>query len=203
MTWNNVTLRQFQQILEIESKNLDDTNKIAEIIKIIFGIEDPLSLEITEFQKYIDKIKFISTPIPESKLVTKYNINNTEYCFNGNVFQINVSQLIDWRNYCKKTPLNYAEILSVFVIPKGHTYNDGYNMEQTIEDIGNISVTNAMQMFTFFLSALQTSIVIIQDYLKYQVKKLKTLQPKQQKMIEQMLEMYRLGVQNMISSRTV
>ena len=203
MTWKQVKLTQFQQILEVENQKLDDTKKIAEIIKIIFGIEDPLSLEITEFQKYVDEIKFIGTPIPNTKLVTQYTINNTVYSFKGNVFEINMSQLIDWRNYCKKTPLNYAEILSVFVIPKNRKYNDGYNMEQTIEDIGNITIPDAMTMFNFFVSALQMSTNLLQDYLKHQVKKLKTLQPKQQKQIEKMLEMYRLALQNMISSRTV
>lgn len=197
MNWKQVKLKQFQQILEVENQKLDDTDRIAEIIKILFNVEDPLSLEILEFQKYVDEIKFIGTPIPNTKLVTQYTINNTVYSFKGNVFEINMSQLIDWRNYCKKTPLNYAEILSVFVIPQGHKYNDGYNMEKAIEDIGNITIPDAMTMFNFFVSALQMSTNLLQDYLKKQVKKLKALQPKQQKQIEKMLEMYRLAIQNM------
>lgn len=203
MNWKQVKLKQFQQILEVENQKLDDTDRIAEIIKILFNVKNPLDLEILEFQKYVDEIKFIGTPIPNTKLVTQYTINGTMYSFKGNVFEINMSQLIDWRNYCKKTPLNYAEILSVFVIPQGHKYNDGYDMEKAIEDIGNITIPDAMTMFNFFVSALQMSTNLLQDYLKNQIKKLKALQPKQQKQIEKMLEIYRLALQNTISSHIV
>ena len=39
----------------------------------------------------------------------------------------------------------------ILLIPKGHNYNDGYDRETAMEDIGSLSVTEALGLADFFL----------------------------------------------------
>ena len=49
--------------------------------------------------------------------------------------KVTVAQFIDYQNYIKETPVKFEKVLSVFIIPEGHTYNDGYDLQQAQQDM--------------------------------------------------------------------
>ena len=174
MNWNDVSLRKWNEIETIfKGEYEDDILQTADLIKVVFDIEDPMSMSPQEFQKYVHELEFIKTEIPQRKLLNVYTINGTKYYLNGNVYEMSMAALMDWRQYSTKEDVDYAECLSVFLIPQEHKYNDGYDIEKVVEDINSLPITDALKIFSFFQVALQLSIDIMTDYLQRLLKKTK------------------------------
>lgn len=172
MTWNNVTLLQWKQLESIHREDFEDEILYtAEIIKLFFNVDNPMDLTPQAFQKYVEDLKFMTSPIPETKLCNVYTINGTKYNFRGNIFEISMGQLMDVRNFSTKTPVDYAEVLSVFLIPDGHKYGDGYDMDKTLSDIETLPITDVLKLYNFFLASLLLSTDILTDYFNKELKK--------------------------------
>ena len=201
MKWNNISLAKFVEISKLDTK--DELEYTSNLIKIVFDIADPLSLTIPEFKKYVAELDFIKYEPKLPKLQLIYNINGRKYVFKGNVFTITAAQFYDWRGFVKQKPIDYAQCMSVFFVPEGHKYNDGYDMEEVISDINDMPCTDALKMFDFFVQGLQVSHTILLDYLKREFKKM-TLQPEQKEAIEKMMELISTTVKtiDMTSFRT-
>jgi hypothetical protein len=201
MTWNDISLRKFKEISKLDTK--DELEYTSNLIKIVFDIEDPLGLSIPEFKKYVSQLDFIKDEPKLPKLQLIYNINGRKYIFKGNVFTITAAQFYDWRGFVKQQPLDYAQCMSVFFIPEGHKYNDGYDMDEVISDINDMPTPSALKMFFFFVNELRLSHTILLDYLKREFKKM-TLQPEQKEAIEKMIELISTTVKtiDMTSFRT-
>ena len=71
------------------------------------------------------------------------------------------------------------KILSVFFIPEGHKYNDGYDMLQVITDIGELPIPVVESAAFFFERQLVKFMEIFQSYSIKRIKK--TKMPKEQK----------------------
>lgn len=174
MNWKNVTLQQWKQLEEISNKEYeDDILKTADVIRIMTGIENPMVLTPNEFQKYVKELDFLQEQIPETKLCNNYTINGTKYNFDGNCFSMSMSQLMDWRAFSTTEHIDYASCLSVFLVPEGHKYNDGYDMDKTIEDIDSLPITDVIKIYSFFSAAFSLCIDILIDSFNRQLKSLK------------------------------
>lgn len=179
MTWNDISLKQYNELVNVDTTQ-DPIDYAAEVIRIVFDIDDPFSLSMQEFNKYSEMIKFIGDKVPDVKLKDVYKVNNKEYVLDGNVFEWSMSQLIDFRKYSATT--NLTDIVSCYIIPKGHKYNDGYEMEEVLKDINCLPITDILKMQSFFVQGAWMSINIMVDYLQSQLKMTKA--PKLQEKIE-------------------
>ena len=55
--------------------------------------------------------------------------------------------------------------MSVFLIPKDHNYNDGYDINEVIKDVGNISVIDFNAICFFLRTQFATLLLIMKDSL--------------------------------------
>lgn len=168
MKWNDVTLNQFlelQQIMNIE----DDTDKMLSIAELFFG-EDVTTLPLPEFNKKMKELDFLQTEVPNNHIVKKVTINGHDYTIDALLGHISTAQYVDFTNYMKEEN-KIAEVLSVFFIPKGHKYNDGYDMEEVIRDMGSLPVDIAMSESFFFSRQFAQFIKIFRSYSIKQLKK--------------------------------
>lgn len=187
MDWNQITLRKWNEIESIYKKKYEDEIlQTADIISVIFGISDPMELSPTEFSKYVEQLSFLKNPIPEKKLCNSYNINGTLYNFKGNIMEVSMGQLMDWRQFSTKEPIDYAECLSVFMIPDGHKYNDGYDMTKVIEDIKSLPIGDVLKLWNFFLAAQVLFTETLIDYFKRLLKKTNLPKEKKQEIKEKL-----------------
>lgn len=201
MNWNDISLRKWKQLEKINSEEFEDAILYsAEIVKVIFDIDNPMDLSPQEFTKYIEALSFINTPIPEVKLCNTYNINGTKYNFRGNIFEISMAQLMDVRSFTTKSEIDYAEVLSVFLIPDEHKYNDGYDIEKVLDDIDSLPITDVLKLYNFFSAALILSTDIMTDYFNKELKKTK-LTKKEKESIQQKMKEFK-EMTNLIFSRT-
>ena len=182
MKWNDVQLYQFnklQEALKIEN----DEEKIIQIAEILLG-EDVTNLPISEFTKKVQELDFLKEPIPSNVPPKKITVNGRKYyldCLLGNV---STAQYIDFINHSKTNDV--AKMLSVFVIPENHKYNDGYDMLEVINDIYNLPITVVNDTAFFFGRQYNAYMKIFQRYSAKQIKKTNLPKDMKKKLIKVM-----------------
>lgn len=77
-------------------------------------------------------------------------------------------------------------ILSVFIVPEGHTYNDGYDLAKAKEDILDMPFVIVQKTAFFLTKQLEAFVQIFLYYSKEEVKKMKIPKEKKQILIEEM-----------------
>ena len=167
--WNDITYRQFLDIknaLEIQ----DETERVFAVAQAVYG-EDVLNLPLAEFNKKCAELSFLKDPVPNNLTVKTVKVNGRDYYFDGLLGRITTAQYIDFQNYQKSK--DEIKTFSVFLIPKDHKYNDGYDMEQVFNDILDIPVPILMSASFFFSRQFELFIKIFRRYSLKQMKDLK------------------------------
>ncbi len=168
MTWNDITYRQLLDIRE--AVNIEDENeRVYAIMQAIFG-EDVLDLDLKSFAEKCKELEFLQKDIPNDLHVKNIKVNGREYYFDGLLGKITTAQYIDFQNYQKNE--DEQKTFSVFIIPKGHKYNDGYDMEQVFSDILDIPAPVLISASFFFIRQFELFIRIFRRYSIKQMKKL-------------------------------
>lgn len=168
LTWANITYRQLLDIRE--AANIEDDNeRVYTIMEAVFG-ESVLDLDLKNFAMKCKEIEFLQKEIPSDLHVKDIKVNGREYYFDGLLGNITTAQYIDFQNYQKNN--DEYKTFSVFIIPKGHKYNDGYDMEQVFNDILDIPVPVLFSASFFFSRQFELFIRIFRHYSIKQMKKL-------------------------------
>lgn len=160
--WSNITLKDFYEIQEIIA--IQDDYTLYNLIDYLYGV-DSINLPISEVRKY--SLSFLHDNMDDIKIDT---FHDEKYDFDLNLTNISVAQFVDYQNYIKETPIRYEKILSCFVIPKGHEYNDGYSLKEVQEDILSWQFAIVKKMGFFFSKQLQLFVTIFLSYLKEETK---------------------------------
>ena len=189
MNWTDVSWNQYLEILEIfEDKDLGESDRVIELCKVLYGI-NILQLPMTEYNKYIGGLKFLNTQPPKLPLMEEYTVNDTVYTVTTDVANLTVAQYFDVDAYIKqsKDVDNYVKIMSVFFIPKGKKYNEGYKTADVIEDMGELPVPVVLSLSAFFLKFWRTYIKISQRFLWLKTRKMP--KPMRKKLREELKKM--------------
>ena len=182
LSWNDVTYTKFQELREV-IKIEDENERMFEIAKIFYG-EEVLNLPLAEFSQKFSKLKFLTEEIPTQLSVKTVEVNGRKYYFDGLLGKISTAQYIDFQNYNKLE--DESKVYSVFFIPEGHQYGDGYDMEQVFKDIEDMPISILYSASFFFTRQFNLFIKISQHYSKKEIRKLKI--PKEMKKnLEQMI----------------
>lgn len=190
--WKDITLRQFNKIQEYLETPDDYTT--LNIIDIIYG-EDSANLPISQYmQKYANALDFLLTPIPTVDLKTSYTLNGTIYDSNINLSTLTTAQFVDYQNYAKKSPILTNEILSVFIIPQNHSYNDGYDLEKVKNDILDMDMPTINTLAFFFKKSYLLLLNVFLTSLTYQVKTMNITPMEKEKIYHQLnqIDLHRL-----------
>ena len=168
LNWSNI---KYRTLLDIkEAANIEDENeRVYAIMEAVFG-EDVLDLPLKDFNEKCKELQFLQKEIPNDLHVKDIKVNGREYYFDGLLGKITTAQYIDFQNYQKNN--DEQKSFSVFIIPKGHKYNDGYDMEQVFNDILDIPVPVLFSASFFFSRQFELFIRIFRRYSIKQMKKL-------------------------------
>lgn len=168
MSWNDITYRQLQ-LLNTASEIQDETEKMVAVMQAVFG-DDVIELPLAEYSKKASELSFLNEKIPTSIKIKNVKVNNREYYFDGMLGNISTAQYIDFQKYLQNK--DEVKSFSVFFIPKGHKYNDGYDMLQVFDDIQDMPVPVIMSASFFFTRQWQ---IFIKTFQRYSLKRLKKL----------------------------
>lgn len=159
MKWEDVTFKQYLAINEINERNNSETDKLLDITAVLNNI-DVDKITITNFKDYAENIKFISEDIPLAEIKDEYD----SYTLQKELSSMSMKQYIDFTNYSKAN--DYVGVLSVFLIPKGKQYNEGYNIEEVRQYILTMSCVDVITIYAFFLMQSQIYMEHFRESLK-------------------------------------
>ena len=148
-TWKDITLRQFNKIQDL-LQEIDEYTTLN-IIDVLYDVDSANLPAMEVMNKYAHSLDFLMTTIPTNeKLKETYIINQRGYNSNINLTQMTTAQFVDYQNYSKENPIDISKCLSVFIIPAGHTYNDGYDLKHVQEDIKDLDMVTINTLAFFF-----------------------------------------------------
>lgn len=168
-SWNEITIFEFLQLIQLQDVKDDfQLAREVEIMKIISGDPNIDELPLLDFKQLMNKVTFVNHPIPETLYPPKsYTTPMFKYIIKPDMTKLSTAQYIDYTNYVKKSEglEDLSKILSVFFIPKGFEYGEGYDIDEVIEDIeNNVDIVTASSVAGFFVLQSQTCIKALKDY---------------------------------------
>lgn len=167
ITLNDLTVKQVMDIKNITTE--DEMEKALELVSIIYKCNAD-ELPIAEFQKKLKEID-LNKPVDKPRVKKSYVINGTKYKLDKSL-NISTAQYVDYTAYMKTGDL--SKILSVFLIPEGHSYNNGYDMLKVIKDMETVSYPIASSIGFFFLRLFR---IYIKLFLPFLIRKMKKINP--------------------------
>lgn len=197
-TWKDITLRQFNKIQDL-LQEIDEYTTLN-IIDVLYDVDSANMPAMEVMNKYAHSLDFLMTTIPTNeKLKDVYIINQREYNSNINLTQMTTAQFVDYQNYAKENPVDISKCLSVFIIPKGHTYNDGYDLKQVQDDIEDLDMVTINTLAFFFKKLYILLLEITLLCLTQDTKKMNIQTQKKEEILNQLKQ---IDLANLASSPT-
>lgn len=181
--WSDITLQQYYQIKELLTN--EDEYTALNILDVLYGI-DSASLPLSALSKYNSALDFLKDEIPVVDIKKKYNINGNTYESNCELTKVSTAQFIDYQNYLKEKEPKYEKLISVFFIPEGHQYNDGYSIKEVQDDILHMSMVDVQSIAFFIKKQFQLLLSLFQFYLTLSIQKMNLNKEQKQKLLDQL-----------------
>lgn len=187
-SWRDVTINEFFKLKNNLSEFENEYEKEIYLISFVNNIpeEEVYNISISKLNELKDSLKFLEKfELSKDVKFSKLTINNSKYKIETDLQKFTVAQYIDFQTFFpkKNSKENYiGNILSCFIIPKGHKYNDGYDIAELINEINNtVDILTANEIIFFFLKKFLISIKVLERYLNYQMKIMKKVSSKKNK----------------------
>lgn len=157
--WNDISINQFAQIkdaMEIE----DEVEKNLTLLAIIekTNLNTIMEMPMNEVREKMNQLQFLYKK-PRTRLMKgKYKINGKTYRVFLKPDEMTTAQYIDFQSLADNCIDHLPEFLAVFLIPENHKYNQGYDLDEVRDDIGNhFGVEDGLAMSAFFLTMCEIS----------------------------------------------
>ena len=169
--YNRLTLGQYMEIQEISrNESLEDIDKQVQILSILTGVaeDELLHLPIQEYKELVVKSGFLNPDnINYHPIAKKYILGKFELIPCRDFRKIETCQYIDFQTYAPDLDKCLVEFLSVILVPKGHRYNEGYDILEVQKAIREeMSVSDGVSVAAFFLTWCRKSILDSLNYSK-------------------------------------
>lgn len=150
MGWHKISIGKWQEIVNI----INDDDSVFKVISIVYDIpyEKVFQMTLEEVQAYASGVSFVWQGKPKRRMArTMYVLNGHRYKTCLDFTELTTAQYIDFQQMSPESGENPADFLSILLVPKGHKYNDGYNVAQVRNDIRNfMTVEEALGLADFF-----------------------------------------------------
>ena len=147
-SWKELTVNDFLELVDISQDTEDRGLKIAAFLGGV-TYEDILRMPIAQSRELIENAAFTADEPIAGVAKGEYEVNGRKYRFNRDLNQFSTAQFIDTTNVPNDLP-HIKDRLAIVLIPVGHDYNDGYDYEQVVEDMGFLSYYDANTISAFF-----------------------------------------------------
>ena len=176
--WNDISVNTFKKLRDIKTEINSDIDALEANISLLSILcdcsEDDISnLNTSAFTKLLQQTDFLKS-LPKIDIKDKYVINGKKYELFLTMKEMSVAQYIDFQTYFKEKDKYFNELLSIFLIPKGKKYNEGYDIAGVINDIGeHLSILDANSIMFFFVISFQSLTKVTLNSLVKRLKKMK------------------------------
>ena len=157
LSWNNISIDEYIQLQDAVLDNeeeLEQEDIILREIQILYH-EDPITLDLIKFKKYVESLRFMAQPIPKMKIKDSYNLGGNIYYLHKKLEQFKVGQYIDYQRIMQteKGVEAYPDFIALFLTPdEDGVYGDGYDVSEVINAVKQyMSIADATSIAGFFL----------------------------------------------------
>lgn len=195
--WDSISIQKYYDIKDILDGDDDDITKNVKLVALITDKdEDEIwNMDLTEASDYIGKLLFLNKfELPKSPNV-KVQLPSYKLVVIKDLTKINVAQYVDFQNFVR-LPLRESmdKILSIFLIPEGKTYNNGYDIIDLQKEIReNLSFRAGEGLFNFFIKKYSKYLIHSLNCLRKMSKKTKNKEIMEKEML------LKEQIQNLIS----
>lgn len=148
--WKDVNLGMWQRMNEITQRE-DEIQRIVGFVALFNNMteDDVLAMPLDEFKERMKELAWMNTPPEIEQPKEEYTINGKQYVLTMNFHKLTTAQYIDFQSYTKSE--DYSQMLSVFLIPKGKKYGEGYDVFEVQQDLKQMPVGEVLGLMGFFI----------------------------------------------------
>lgn len=162
-SYDKLTLGLYKEIQEVSKDDaLEDIDRQTRILSILTGVADEeiLHLPIAEYKGLVERAAFLNPEnISYRPIAKRYILGGFELIPCRDFRKLEAGQYIDFQAYAPDLDNRLAEFLSVILVPKGHRYNEGYDILEVQKAIREeMSVSDGVSLAAFFLTWSERSI---------------------------------------------
>lgn len=152
--WSKLTVGKYQEVKAITTSGRDVTEVNTELLSVLtdIDVDDLLDMPLIRYNNLLQCTGFLYDDMPKRMVATKYVLGGITFDVMLNIEKMTAAQFIDYQTYVKDIENNLVPLLSIFLIPKGCKYNNGYDMieiQNIIKD--NLCIVDASALAAFFL----------------------------------------------------
>lgn len=175
--YNKLSLGKYVRIQEVvKDDRLEEIDKQIKVLSLLSDIdeEEIMHIPIGDYKEMVRASRFLEDIDHNRHMVAKkYTFGDLELIPTTDYRKIETCQYVDFQTFSADFENRMVELLSVMLVPKGHRYNEGYDVMDVQEVIRErMSVTDAVSLVAFFLTLFTNS---IKDSLNYSRQELKTI----------------------------
>lgn len=179
-SYEELSISKYRELIGIEKVDGEDTEYGIQILSVLSDMEpdELLEMPLEDFSKLMANTKFLYKEIERKgykELKNKIEIGGETYQVVKNARDLCAGQYIDYKAYVSRE--NFLEmlpyILTVFLIPEGHKYNNGYDIVELANKFDKeVDILTALSISDFFLHQSKMSMMSSITYLKWKMKKM-------------------------------
>lgn len=175
--YDDLMLGKYMEIQAIsKQEGLEEIDRQVQILSILSGKyeEEILHMPIGEYKRMVEKASFLSAPeLNYHPISKKYYLGEYELYPVRDFRKLEAGQYVDFQTYAPDLEKYLVEFLSVILVPKGHRYNEGYDLMDVQKAIREkMSVTDGISLAGFFLSWCRHSIISSLNFSKQEAMKI-------------------------------
>lgn len=176
--YTKLPLGKYMDILAVSrDETLEELDKQVRILSILSGLseEEVLHLPIGDYKEMVIASRFLEdADYTRHRIAKKYSIGGWDLIPVTDYRKIETCQYVDFQTFVADMENRMVELVSVLLVPKGHRYNEGYDIlevQKAIRD--NMSVSDGVTLVAFFLTLCKRSIADLLNYSKREAKGIK------------------------------
>lgn len=149
--WEHITLNQFKAIRAVTESDKSGEDKLIAYASVLSGLteDEILRMPFAQVAPLFEKVRGLDNPPKRGRVRKIYKIKGWELCLTD-ATRLSVAQWIDYQSFAKDLDKYMVELASVVLVPKGKTYNEGYDMKALQRDLGEMEISDALSVCFFF-----------------------------------------------------
>lgn len=171
-SWKDITISDFKAIYDLQ-KLPDEDERLLRLLAIVEGVsyDDILEMPLSRLEERMPDMDFLAKEPRIPLMKPSYELCGTKYRVHAG--ELTTAQYIDFKQMADSFQENLPQFLTIFLIPEGHRYGDGYDLAKAVRDISTMSIIDARAVASFFLTACALSTRI---FLRYSQRRLRRME---------------------------
>ena len=148
--YDALTLGAYMRVNAVLETDADELQKQVEIIAILAdkSPDEVLLLPLTDYAEMAKETAFLRVPCKPAEVSEGWRLGELVPVMDYR--KINTAQYVDFQTFAKGFPGTLPELLSVFLVPEGKAYNDGYDVAEVQERVRAVPFPVALGLAAFF-----------------------------------------------------